>query len=174
MQIRKIKKKEIPLAFLCIEDAKELLKSKGSTQWQDTDGYPNIDDLYNDYKENKVFVALINNSIAGVITLSYKPEKCYENIFAGQWLTDNKIYGVIHRIATKKEYYHQHVGSKLIKHTIRIAKKDNIQSIRIDTMENNLPMKHIIIENGFNYCGKINLLRVNVLDPLRDVYERKV
>jgi hypothetical protein len=39
-----------------INDAKNLLKMSDSDQWQDTDGYPNINTFKEDLKSNYVYV----------------------------------------------------------------------------------------------------------------------
>ncbi|MGM9971524.1 MAG: GNAT family N-acetyltransferase [Anaeroplasmataceae bacterium] len=150
-----------------IKDAKELLKSSGSTQWNLPDGYPDACIISSDINNHNLYKAMINNKIVGIISILSKDSN-YDTI-NGKWLS-NHPYISLHRIAIKKEYYHMGIGNYLINYAIQYAKKRNIKSIKVDTHSNNIIMKKLLIKNNFKYCGIITLLDKK-LDNLREAYE---
>ena len=102
----------------------------------------------------------------GVCAITYREED-YHHLYEGKWLTDLP-YVVMHRVAIKKKYKGKGLGKKLFEVFIDVAKKEGYRSLRIDTHEGNLPMRHIITSFGFIYCGKA------ILTPDKDrmVFEK--
>ena len=152
-----------------VEDSREILRLQGNGQWQF--GYPNKDDFLNDIKNENLYVVLDKsdkNKIAVVCALTYYEED-YHNLYEGAWLTDLD-YMVMHRVALKKEYTHQGYGNLIFKTFIDVAKYKGYHSLRIDTHEGNQIMRHLIIKNGFKYCGKV------ILPPNKDrmVFEKVI
>ena len=92
--------------------------------------------------------------------------KPYKYIYDGNWLTDSK-YMVIHRLAVKKANYHQGIAKELIQFAIDKIKKDNINSIRIDTKIENIRMISLLQSFNFKIVGKIDLLRKDCIDKVR-------
>lgn len=164
--IRLAKKEELDQIMIIINDAKALFKSEKSDQWQDYDGYPNETTMLNDINNQELYVNIKNDIIVGCIVLTYKPEEPYKYIYDGNWLTDSK-YMVIHRLAVKKENYHQGIAKELIQFAIDKIKKDNINSIRIDTKIENIRMISLLQSFNFKIVGKIDLLRKDCIDRVR-------
>lgn len=156
-----------------IKDAKELFKNNGSTQWQDSDGYPNDATFINDFLKNTVIVATDNEIITGVIVVSKDNEVAYNTIYNGSWLTNSKYY-TVHRIAVKKEYYQQGIAVSLLKEAEKIAIEDKCISIRVDTHKDNIQMNSLLLKMGYIKCGIIFLPRSTVLDKERIAYEKIV
>ena len=77
-------------------------------------------------------------------------------------------YMVMHRVAVKKEYYGKGYGKKLFEVFVEQAELEGYKSLRIDTHEGNMVMRHLIELFGFSYCGK------TILFPNKDrmVFER--
>lgn len=149
-----------------VEDSREVLRLQGNGQWQD--GYPNRNDFINDINNGRLFVTYEDdpNEIVGVCAITYREED-YHHLYEGKWLTDLP-YVVMHRVAIKKKYKGKGLGKKLFEVFIDVAKKEGYRSLRIDTHEGNLPMRHIITSFGFIYCGKA------ILTPNKDrmVFEK--
>ena len=164
--IRLAKKEELDQIMIIINDAKALFKSEKSDQWQDYDGYPNETTMLNDINNQELYVNIKNDIIVGCIVLTYKPEEPYKYIYDGNWLTKSK-YLVIHRLAVKKENYHQGIAKELIQFAIDKIKKDNINSIRIDTKIENIRMISLLQSFNFKIVGKIDLLRKDCIDKVR-------
>lgn len=146
-------------------DARIKFANDKTFQWKDN--YPNEITYKNDLEENHIFVVLSDNSIAGVMTVLTKEELDY-NVIDGKWL-NNDPYITIHRIAVKKEYLHQGLGSKLITFAKEFALKNNFKNIKIDTHENNIHMKKMLEKHNFKYCGVIYLHEKNM--ETRDAFQ---
>ena len=83
-------------------------------------------------------------------------EPTYQIIEEGSWKVDeSKNYGVIHRMAIKKEYRKQGLATLLFDEFHQQLKSKNIQSLKIDTHEENLGMQALIKKIGYQYCGII-------------------
>lgn len=149
-----------------VEDSREVLRLQGNGQWQD--GYPSKDDFVNDINNGRLFVTFDQdpNEIIGVCALTYREED-YHHLYEGEWLTDY-TYMVMHRVAIKKKYKGRGYGKKLFDLFIEEAKNEGYRSLRIDTHEGNLVMRHLIEKAGFTYCGKA------ILTPDKDrmVFEK--
>lgn len=143
------------------KDGRELIASYGSPQWQNN--YPSIDVTLSDLKQEALYV-YEESIILGVMTV-FDYESTYEQI-DGAWLS-NKPYKVIHRIATKKEYYGKGISAKLINYVFSNLYAD---SLRIDTHELNIPMQNLLKKLGFTYCGQIYLNQAT--DRMRLAYQK--
>lgn len=163
--------KDLSGVMRCINDAKAFLKASGSTQWNGDNGYPNVIDLTNDIKSESLYVCDINGKIAGVVAiLGYEPE--YENPI-GEWLCNTNNYITIHRIAVSDEYRGQGIAQVLFKFAEAYAKKNKIDSIRVDTHPRNVIMQSIALKMGFTACGYVNYKAI-IIEPKRLIYEKKM
>lgn len=135
-------------------DAKKYIKEQGFDQWQ-TDEYPREDMIAEDIKNGSAYV-LYNNEVMGYMCLSFDEEPSYSTITHGKWLS-NFEYCVIHRLAISQDY----LGQKLSKIFFDFAEKKcvekNIRSLKIDTHEQNEPMKAIMKKRKYTKCGIITL-----------------
>ena len=90
--IRKAELKDIDKIMEIIKDAKDLLKSNGSKQWNTKDGYPNKDTIKTDISNNWLYL-YEEEQIKGIIAILGHDEN-YDEI-NGAWL-DNKEYLSLH------------------------------------------------------------------------------
>lgn len=166
-EIRLVLIDDIDRVMEIIQDAKTLLKAS-SLQWQN--GYPEKSDLINDINNKFLYGLYVDNILVGIEAIIKGKDNNYIKI-DGRWINDTSDNDlVVHRVAAKKEYYHQKVGDKLIKYAIEKSKKEGITSLKIDTHKANIPMQKLCLNNGFKYCGIISILREQH-DPLRYAYE---
>lgn len=169
--VRKAKIEEVNEINLVFEDAKALFRMKGSTQWQDLDGYPNINTINDDIINDRLYVKEVDNRIAGVIALSREEELAYKEIYEGCWLNTEEYY-VIHRLAVSKDYYARGIAKELMLAMETETIKDNIYNIKVDTMENNLIMTNLLRDLGYHTCGVIYLLRKDVIEKKRIGFQK--
>ena len=91
--------------------------------------------------------------IIGYCCIIIGDEPAYHQI-EGAWKTDNP-YAVVHRMAFNKKAR----GGGLSKEAFHLLKKYciscGIGAIRVDTQKENKVMQHILIREGFRYCGLI-------------------
>lgn len=155
MEFRKSKKEDVHRIMDIIKEAKKYLREKDIDQWQD--GYPSDDTILNDINKSESYVVVENDVVIGTVAISFREEKTYEEIFEGSWLS-NEDYVVIHRIAVARELKGRGIASNIIKEVEKIALKNNVYSIKIDTQEENKVMQNLLEKNNFKYCGVIYLM----------------
>lgn len=125
--------------------AKETMNSIGNTkQW--TMGYPYKEMVLEDIKNNNLYVITSDNTICGVFTFIIGNDPTYDYI-EGAWICDT-LYGTIHRIASNNKV------KGIFKAAIDFA-NSKIKHLRIDTHEDNIIMRNVILKNGFKECGII-------------------
>ena len=90
------------------------------------------------------------NRMIAVFVLAECEEPTYRRIFQGQWLDDTRPYATIHRIAALPEVH------GIFQMVVQFA-LSRMDSLRIDTHQDNHPMRHMVTSNGFSYCGIILL-----------------
>lgn len=167
--IKLANEKDIYGIYGIIKDAKKLLKDSGSNQWQDTDGYPSMETITNLVNRREMYVNIRENEIVGCVALCKGIEEAYNNI-EGKWLNDRPYY-TLHILATKNGHYNRGVASELIEEMIKIAYKEEIYNIKVDTKVENKAMDSLLLKLGFHKTGIITLLRDGVIDPKRVAYQ---
>jgi ribosomal protein S18 acetylase RimI-like enzyme len=153
MNIRYSKQEDIQAIMNLVHQAQKYFKDNGINQWQD--GYPHSQQISNDIERQHSFV-LVEQDIIGTMYFAIENDKTY-NIIDGQWLTHNQPYAVIHRIVVDENIKGRGTARKLLNYAEKECQKNNIQSIRIDTHEDNLSMQAFLTKNGFKKCGFITL-----------------
>ena len=154
MKIRLSTVADISNIMILIQDAKEYLAAQKIDQWQN--GYPNTLQVEQDILKSESYV-LINdeNNIIATSMFTINPEPTYK-IIDGNWIIDEtEIYGVIHRMAIKKEFRKIGLASLLFEAFHQQLKMKKIQSLKIDTHEDNTGMQALIKKLGYTYCGII-------------------
>ncbi|TXD52499.1 MULTISPECIES: GNAT family N-acetyltransferase [unclassified Polaribacter] len=154
MKIRLSTSDDIPNIISIIDDAKEYLASQKINQWQN--GYPNKEQIENDIKNGESYVVLnYEHQVMATSMFTTNPEPTYK-IIDGNWIIDETIkYGVIHRMAIKKEFRKLGLATILFDEFHQQLKNQNIQSLKIDTHEENIGMQSLIKKLGYSYCGII-------------------
>lgn len=154
MKIRLSTSNDIVEIMLIINDAKQYLASKNIDQWQN--GYPNTAQVENDIANGESYVVVNDkNVIMATSMFTLRKEPTYK-IIEGKWhVSEDEIYGVIHRMAIKKEYRKFGLATFLFHEFHQQLKEKNIQSLKIDTHEENLAMQSLIKKLGYVYCGII-------------------
>ncbi len=154
MNFRKSVKSDINKIMRIIKQAQNYFKENGIDQWQDN--YPNSDVINNDIKNGNSYIVENNGHIIATIVVSFEKEVAYNNIYQGQWISDER-YAVIHRIAIDNMYKGLGLSHKIIKFAEEISIKRGIKSIKVDTHKENIPMQKLLEKNQFKYCGIIYL-----------------
>ncbi|MCL1795140.1 MAG: GNAT family N-acetyltransferase [Oscillospiraceae bacterium] len=144
MQIRKTTFDDIGHVAQIYAEAREFMRENGNpTQWKN--GNPSIELARRDVLEKKSHVCVDGGAPIAVFYFAVEREPVYDSI-KGKWLDEN-AYGVIHRIAKLRDAP-KGVGRYCIEWCL--AQHGNI---KIDTHENNAPMRKLLENLGFAYCG---------------------
>lgn len=152
--LRKTTLEDLPTVSKIITSAKEFLKAQGIDQWQD--GYPDLEALEADVKNQIGYVLIIDNQIAGTAALLPDHDSNYDVIADGAWqgAADAK-YTAIHRTAMSSDFRGQHLSEKMISGLLTLSSQFGYHQVRIDTHPDNKLMQHLITKTGFDYRGTV-------------------
>ncbi|MBK0348265.1 N-acetyltransferase [Aerococcaceae bacterium zg-ZJ1578] len=147
MNIRPTRVEEIEQLRALFEQGRLYQVATGNeNQW--VKGYPSVDLLREDMAQKGSYVVEVNREIVGSFFLLRTPDPTYAVIEQGQWLNDAS-YVTIHRLVTVPN---KGIGKAILQWVM--AQYDNV---RIDTHEQNSPMRHVVESLGFQHCGIIYL-----------------
>lgn len=157
---------DLPSIMKVIEDAQAVLKLQHSGQWQD--GSPSIVTIRNDIENHQCYVAKKENIVVGVFAL-LAHEPAYDHLLSGAWKYQAP-YFVIHRVAVTSSFAKQGIATKMLHDCERIAKQHHIHVLRVDTHDKNIPMKNLLIKQGYQFAG------TTLIDgtKLRSAYEKYI
>lgn len=167
--IRKTKIEDIPEIMNIIRDAQASMKLLGISQWQN--GYPNENSFAKDIAEGISYVYEEEGKIVATAAIFCAPEPDYAKIYDGTWKT-NEGYGVIHRVAVKKEAKRAGYAAKMIEYAAQMTREAGYGSLRMDTHEGNIPMRSFLKKQGFEECGIIYLSNEGCVENKRVAYEK--
>ena len=151
MILRKADFSELPVIWDILQQAIEQRRQDGSEQWQD--GYPNEQTIHNDITNGYAYVLVDNHVIIAYAAIIFGVEPAY-NYLRGRWHT-NDDYVVVHRVATSDASKGKGVATHLFKIIEDLCIEHKIQSIKVDTNFDNVPMLRILDKLGYAYCGEI-------------------
>ena len=152
--LRKTTANDIPAVMEIIEQGKSYLRSNGIDQWQN--GYPGEDIIREDIDNGYGYVLEYDDKVIGTVALSFDGEPWYDDIRDGQWLSDGAFL-VIHRLAVRSDVRGTKFASEIIRQAEKFCIKQYVNSIKIDTHEDNVIMRNFVKKNGFEYCGIVML-----------------
>lgn len=151
MKIRLANLTDIPGIMQVINAVVPGMLAAGNFQWDDT--YPNPQAFEQDIASNELWVAVIDEEIAGVtaITTNQSPE--YADI--GWDINETAI--VTHRLAVHPKFGGRGVGVALLLQAEQEAEKRGINILRIDTNTKNQATQALFPKLGYVYAGEIGL-----------------
>ena len=155
MIFRNSKVEDLEYILSILEEAKIFLKNNGVDQWQN--GYPNKEVILSDIKNNESYVLEYENKIIGTTVLSFRGENTYNKIYEGKCITEKENYGVIHRIAIKKDDSIKNIGMSIMKYIEEKCIDNNVYNIKIDKHKDNKHMQNLLKKLNYKYCGIIYL-----------------
>lgn len=147
MIIRPATYSDVAFAAEIYENARKFMHENGNpTQWPGE--YPNEVDVIDGIKNGTSYVCEDNGEVVATFHFDADADDpTYHRIDGGNWL-NNDPYAVIHRIAVK--YHGRGILDFCINECFKIT-----PNIRIDTHENNIPMRKALLRCGFEHCGII-------------------
>jgi len=124
------------------------LHASGIDQWSDT--YPDYEHFQKDLDKSALYVYEIEGGVIGSISILPENDPFYKVL---TWEGTNAL--VVHRLMVLPAFRRQHIGSTLLNFAIEMAKKQNYDSVKIDTHPDNLRMQKLIKSCGFKEVGYI-------------------
>ena len=148
--IREATPTDIPEIMKVVDAAKGIMRQSGNMhQWGE--GYPSEAVIAADMERNGGFVVEDDKKIVGYFAFLQSPDPTYAKIYEGKWIDDTLPYHVVHRIASNPDAHG--IFSSIMDFCF-----SHDTNIRIDTHRDNKIMQHVILKQGFSYCGIIYLL----------------
>ena len=163
MEVRPAHINDLDNILQVVDQARQIMRDTGNmTQW--SNGYPSAQTILNDIKPGHGFVIERDGHTVGYFHFSHgqSPEPTYSVIKNGQWLNE-KPYGVIHRLASGQSA--KGIAKAAFDYAFSV-----IDTIRVDTHRDNLPMQNFLKKKGFAYCG---IIHVNDGTP-RDAFQKTI
>lgn len=149
-----------------IGQAKRRMKERGLDQWQD--GYPDEATIRNDKRKHQGHFFRKCLEPAAYAAIVFDKDPYYEKI-DGQWLSDGEPYIAVHRLAIADEFLCLDMARHVLRFAERKARSKGVRWFRIDTHHDNIPMRNLIRDCGFTFCGV-----VQVRGGKRLAYEKRV
>ena len=150
-EARRTQAADISDVFDIYERARVFMSANGNpTQWGASS--PSEQIIMSDL-DNYGHVVVEDGQVVGVFYFEENAHEPAYDIITGEWMNEQP-YAVIHRCAVKENA--KGVGQFILDWCF--SKFDNI---RIDTHEDNTPMKNLLRKNGYNYCGIVKYNKEN-------------
>ncbi len=154
MEFIKANQSDLDEIMKIIEFAQLHFKNEGIDQWQDN--YPNHKVISQDIENKNSYVFKLEGKIYGTAAIIFDGDENYDSIYNGKWLSNDK-YAVIHRLAIDFKHRGTGIASMFLKNVEKLCRSKSIFSIKIDTHKDNIPMKNLLLKNGYSECGVIYL-----------------
>ena len=137
-----------------LDQSRAFFKQNKIDQWQD--GYPFPETILQDIQNGNSYLLLGDEQVIGTAALCQGIEEAYANIYNGQWHSAGP-YACIHRVAVANTVKGTGAAGALLQTVLQMGFATGVDSIRIDTHRDNLPMQKFLQKNGFTYCGIVYL-----------------
>ena len=132
----------------------QLLKERCIDQWQHQN--PTYETFIKDITLGEFYVYEENDRIIGMIAIKGGIEHTYDVIYDGKWGFDH-AYLTIHRLAIHRSFLGHHIADQLLDFADELARKNNINYIRIDTYFTNKYAIRLFENHGYVHRGWIML-----------------
>ena len=143
--VRPAEKADLPEIAKIYDEARAFMRSYGNTEQWPTAQYPALWSAELDLKDGILYVTENETGITGTFVLVPGPDPTYNYIENGSWRSDTP-YGAIHRVASR--------GGGTLAAALAFA-KEKYDHLRMDTHQDNAPMRHLLEKAGFSYRGVI-------------------
>lgn len=163
--MRRAENKDINKIEYIIESAKKALKEDGVDQWQI--GSMDRNFLENQINKGKSYVYEDRGEVIAYAYLSDDKEAAYEDLedsFKGE------NYITIHTFAVDMESREKGLGSRFMLEILKYGINQNLDSLRIDTHQDNFRMRSLLNKFDFKKIGNI-LIDEEGRKKLRIAYE---
>ena len=84
------------------------------------------------------------NNILASAAVYVGDEPTYHEIYNGAWQTENKIYGIVHRIMAANHAKKRGAASLLMTYCAKLSLEAGVTSMRCDTHPGNIIMQHTL------------------------------
>ncbi|WP_283583780.1 GNAT family N-acetyltransferase [Limosilactobacillus difficilis] len=155
MKISKATPKDLDQLMTILEDGRNQLAEQGIDQWQGD--YPNRQHIKEDIDNGFAYLVHSDDEqTIGAFSVVTPPDHSYDEL-DGHWLLDTQKYRTIHRVAIHSNHAGHGYASQLFESVIDYFQDvPEVESLRIDTHEDNKAMQHLITKHGFTRVGTLH------------------
>ena len=151
MDIRIAAKSEAETCYQCIEDARAYNRSLGFEQWHPD--YPTLQTILDDIAAGTGYAFVDGQGVIGYCCIIVGDEPAYR-VIDGEWKT-SRPYAVVHRLAFSRRARGRGLSGEAMGLIKDLCQTRHVDAIRVDTQEENKVMQHILVREGFSYCGLV-------------------
>lgn len=151
MQIRLASQEDIPALITILRKVVPLMIASGNLQWDES--YPNEEVFERDIRLRQLWVAEVDNAIAGVAAITMDQEPDYAQV---GWDIDEPAI-VVHRLAVDPAFRGAGVARALMQKAEEVATERNLTILRIDTNTQNQATQKLFPNLGYQLAGEIGL-----------------
>lgn len=128
-----------------------LMQTAGNRQWDES--YPNAAVFERDIERRQLWVAQIDDSIAGVAAMTTEQEPEYAQV---GWDVE-ELAIVVHRLAVDPAFRGAGVAVALMRKAEEVAAERGITVVRVDTNTENEATQRLFPKLGYELAGEIGL-----------------
>ncbi|MDC1106410.1 GNAT family N-acetyltransferase [Prolixibacteraceae bacterium] len=132
-----------------VKAAVAYMNSNGNFQW--SENYPTKDVFVNDIEKKVLWVAVLDNVVAGVAAINKDHTPEYDTLV---WNQSGSYWG-IHRIAISESFKGRRIAESFFKKAESLSKESGDSYIRIDTNILNKAAQRLFERLGYGYCGQV-------------------
>jgi len=151
MTLRLATPEDMPALLDLLKHVIPAMHESGNFQWDEQ--YPNATVFGQDIDKKQLWVAVVNDQLAGVAALTEEQEPEYAQV--GFDLSERAI--VTHRLAVDPRFQGQGVAVALLQQAEQLAHDRGIRYLRIDTNSENQITQRLFPKLGYRYAGDITL-----------------
>lgn len=151
MHIRLASQQDILDIMVMVRELVPLMNASGNFQWDEF--YPNPEKFSDDVAHDKLWVAVIDEKIAGISAITTDQDPEYAQV--GWDLSEVAI--VTHRLAVSIHHRGKGIAEALLQKAEQEAIRRHIKTLRVDTNSMNTATQKLFPKMGYSFAGEIGL-----------------
>jgi len=163
--IRLATARDVDAAWGIVDSCRIALRERGIAQWDAV--YPSLDTVERDVRNGTLFVLMVEDGCAGVVTLDGNADPSYTSL---NWETEEPAM-IVHRLCVRPDLQGRGIGHRLMKFAEDHATTSAYRSIRLDAYSGNAAAVAFYRQRGYRHVGQLYFPRRSL--PF-DLFERAV
>jgi GNAT superfamily N-acetyltransferase len=151
MHVRQARFEEVAAVMALVRRVVPQMVAAGNFQWDA--GYPNPAAFTTDVERSQLWIAELDDRIAGVAAITTDQEPEYAQV--GWDLAETAV--VVHRLAVDPGFQGRGVAMALMIQAEAVARTRGIAVLRVDTNTANEATRRLFPKLGYAYAGEIGL-----------------
>lgn len=151
MVLRRATATDLPAIIALVRRVVPLMNETGNFQW--SADYPNEAVFQNDINQQQLWVAELEDQVAGVAALTRDQDEEYNQ---ADWdVTEPAL--VTHRLAVDPSAQGRGVAAALLQQAEVLAAEQGLKVLRVDTNSENTATQRLFPRLGYRFAGEITL-----------------